>query len=135
MTWRELNERIEGHDAAMFQLGWVADLPDPDSFLRTLFESGGSANYFDFSDEEIGRALEGKLATEDPALQPLLRVHSGTERPADAFVTIRYREHWFWIEDRDLNSKGISSFLMFLFTLSETGGGGQVLPVITVPAG
>jgi ABC-type oligopeptide transport system substrate-binding subunit len=58
VTWRELNERIEGHDAAMFQLGWVADLPDPDSFLRTLFESGGSANYFDFSDEDIGRALE-----------------------------------------------------------------------------
>ena len=68
-------------------------------------------------------------------LPPLIRVNSGTERPADAFVTIRYREHWFWIEDRDLNSKGIFSFLMFLFTLSETGGGGQVSPVITVPAG
>ena len=67
-------------------------------------------------------------------LPPLLRVHSGTERPGDAFVTIRYREHWFWIEDRDLNSKGMFSFLMFLFTLTETGGG-QVLPVITVPAG
>jgi len=58
VTWRELNERIEGHDAPLFQLGWVADLPDPDSFLRTLFESGGSANYFDFSDKDIGRALE-----------------------------------------------------------------------------
>jgi len=58
VSWRELNDRIEGHDAPMFQLGWVADLPDPDSFLRTLFEPGGSANYFDFFDAEIGRSLE-----------------------------------------------------------------------------
>jgi len=66
VTWRELNERVEGHDAAMFQLGWVADLPDPDSFLRTLFESGGSANYFDFSDEDIGRALERGVSETHP---------------------------------------------------------------------
>jgi peptide/nickel transport system substrate-binding protein len=58
VTWRELNERVEDHDAPLFQLGWVADLPDPDSFLRTLFEPGGSANYFDFQDRETGAALE-----------------------------------------------------------------------------
>jgi ABC-type transport system substrate-binding protein len=58
VSWRELDSRIEQHDAQLFQLGWVADLPDPDSFLRTLFEPGGSANYFDFFDEEIGRSLE-----------------------------------------------------------------------------
>ncbi len=58
VTWRELSDRIEGHDAPLFQLGWVADLPDPDSFLRTLFEPGGTANYFDFFDAEIGRSLE-----------------------------------------------------------------------------
>jgi ABC-type transport system substrate-binding protein len=57
VTWRELNDRIEGHDAQLFQLGWVADLPDPDSFLRSLFEPGGTANYFDFYDDETGRAL------------------------------------------------------------------------------
>ena len=58
VTWRELSSRIEEHDAQAFQLGWVADLPDPDSFLRSLFEPGGSANYFDFFDAEIGRSLE-----------------------------------------------------------------------------
>jgi hypothetical protein len=61
-------------------------------------------------------------------------VHSGAEKPADAFVAIRYRDLWFWIDDRDLPSKGMFSFLMFLFTLTESGGG-QVSPVLTVPAG
>jgi len=67
-------------------------------------------------------------------LKPLIRVYSGTERPGDAFVAIRYRDTWFWIDDRDLPSKSVFSFLMFLFTLTESGGG-QVSPVLTVPAG
>ncbi len=66
VTWRELIERIEGHTAPTFQLGWVADLPDPDSFLRTLFEPGGSANYFAFRDEEIGRSLERGASETNP---------------------------------------------------------------------
>jgi hypothetical protein len=67
-------------------------------------------------------------------LKPLVRVQSGLEKPTDAFVTIRYRDYWFWIDDRDLPSKGVFSFLMFLFTLTDSGGG-QVSPVLTVPAG
>ena len=67
-------------------------------------------------------------------LKPLIGVHSGVEKPGDAFVMIRYRDYWFWIDDRDLPSKGVFSFLMFLFTLTESGSG-QVSPVLTVPAG
>lgn len=66
VPWRELISRIEGHQAASFQLGWVADLPDPDSFLRTLFEPGGSANYFDFLDEQTGRSLERGASETNP---------------------------------------------------------------------
>ena len=66
VTWRELIARIEDHDAPMFQLGWVADLPDPDSFLRTLFEPGGSANYFDFRDQDTGLSLERGASETNP---------------------------------------------------------------------
>ena len=66
VTWRELNERVEDNDATLFQLGWVADLPDPDSFLRTLFEPGGSANYFDFRDKDTGEALERGASETNP---------------------------------------------------------------------
>ncbi|HEX4823574.1 MAG TPA: ABC transporter substrate-binding protein [Candidatus Polarisedimenticolaceae bacterium] len=57
-TWSELITHIEDNAAPSFQLGWVADLPDPDAFLRTLFEPGGSANYFSFLDRPTAAALE-----------------------------------------------------------------------------
>jgi hypothetical protein len=81
------------------------------------------------------RAAQGfEASAAARGLRPLLRVHSGVERPADAFVTIHYQAHWFWIDDTDLESKGVFSFLMFLFTLTESGGG-SASPVLTVPAG
>jgi ABC-type transport system substrate-binding protein len=78
VSWRELNDRIEQHSAPLFQLGWVADLPDPDSFLRTLFESGGSANFFDFLDEETGQWL-AKGASEINPLERA-RIYRGLEK-------------------------------------------------------
>ena len=64
----------------------------------------------------------------------IMRVQSSHKKPADAFVAIHYRDHWFWIDDRDLPSKRVFTFLMFLLTLAETGSPGQA-PLITVPAG
>jgi len=64
----------------------------------------------------------------------LIRVRSSSERPGDAFVSVRYRNSWFWIDDRDLRSKRIFSFLMFVFTLVETGEKGTA-PIVTVPTG
>ncbi|MCU0975035.1 MAG: hypothetical protein MUC71_01820 [Steroidobacteraceae bacterium] len=76
--------------------------------------------------DDVGAAATG--------IDRLIRVHSSKEAPADAFIAVKYRDHWFWIDDRDFQSKGVFTFLMFLFTLTETGGG-QTAPVITVPAG
>jgi hypothetical protein len=39
------------------------------------------------------------------SLKPLIRIRSAAIQPQDAFVAVRYREHWFWIEDRDLYFK------------------------------
>jgi len=65
---------------------------------------------------------------------PLIRIHSSTDRPGDAFIAVPYRDRWFWIDDRDLRSKMLFSFLMFVFSLTETGGK-EGAPIITVPAG
>ena len=65
---------------------------------------------------------------------PLIMIHSSAEKPADAFIAVPYRDYWFWIDDRDLRSKLLFSFLMFVFSLTETGGK-EGAPIITVPAG
>ena len=63
----------------------------------------------------------------------LLRVRSGGEPPADAHAAVRYRDRWFWIDDRDLDSKRLMMFLMIFSSLAETGIAPQV-PLITIPA-
>jgi len=80
---------------------------------------------------EMNRAVP---APPDIGLEPLIRIHSGEGKPKDAFVAIPYRNHWFWIEDTDLNSKRLFTFLIFLFNLTETG---DVInaPLMTIPAG
>lgn len=35
MPWRDYLERLDEKPAHLFQFGWMADYPDPDSFLRT----------------------------------------------------------------------------------------------------
>lgn len=67
-------------------------------------------------------------------VMPLIRIQSSSEKPVDVFVSIPYRDSYFWIDDRDLMSKKIFSFLMFVFTLVETGQKGAV-PVVTIPTG
>jgi len=67
-------------------------------------------------------------------IPPLLRIPSSPEKPGDAFVAVPYRNYWYWIDDRDLPSKTLFSFLMFVFTLVETGDKAAP-PIVTIPAG
>lgn len=67
-------------------------------------------------------------------IPPLMRILSSREKPDDAFVAVPYRDHWYWIDDRDMPSKAMFSFLMFIFTLVETGDKGAP-PIVTIPAG
>jgi hypothetical protein len=63
----------------------------------------------------------------------LIQIGSAVERPGDAFAGVRYRGHWFAIDDHDMPSKRLCTFLMFIFTLVETGSK-EGAPVMTIPA-
>ena len=67
-------------------------------------------------------------------IRPLLRIQNSSGKPGDAFVSIPYRNSYFWIDDRDLFSKKVFAFLMFVFTLVETGEKGTA-PIVTIPTG
>lgn len=64
----------------------------------------------------------------------LIRIRYSKELPADVFASVPYRDGWFWIDDRDYQSKKLFSFLMFVMTLTETGGK-EGAPIVTISAG
>ncbi len=75
--------------------------------------------------------LAEKTASGSP-IPPIMRIRSSSQRPEDAFVAVPYRNHWFWIDDKDLGSKGLFSFLMFILNLVDTGVK-EGAPVVTIP--
>jgi hypothetical protein len=80
------------------------------------------------------RARSGPHAPEGTsAAQPLARIRAGLEPPSDAYAAVRYRDHWFWIDDRDIYSKRAFMFLMMFSSIAETGVAPQA-PIITIPA-
>jgi hypothetical protein len=51
-----------------------------------------------------------------------------------AFAAVRIQDYWFWVDDRDLRSKRMISFMIVLPSLAESDAPAQV-PVVTVGAG
>jgi len=67
------------------------------------------------------------------ALSQIAVIRSGAERPADSFAQVKYRGHWYWVDDRDFLTKRVFTFMTVLFTLSETGQKIQQ-PILTIRA-
>jgi hypothetical protein len=64
----------------------------------------------------------------------LFRVCVSKHRPGSAFVTVQYRGHWYFIDDRDATSKATFNMFNELFRLQRIGAAeGQ--PVLTLPIG
>ncbi|MSU37128.1 MAG: hypothetical protein EXS36_18945 [Pedosphaera sp.] len=42
-----------------------------------------------------------------------VRIHSGKDKPASAFAAVHYRDHWFWIEDGDWQTKRALTAVIF----------------------
>ena len=105
------------------------------SMLQILSEL---ASYIDIPEvhvqEKRAPANLAVAADTKAGMVPLLRVYSSLKLPEDAFVRIEYRGYWYWIDDKDYWSKRMFTFMMYLFTLAETGTPSQA-PVLTIPAG
>jgi hypothetical protein len=77
--------------------------------------------------DEAGNVFDWKRVTGD-----LLRIRFQPTRPAAARAAVRYRGHWFYIDDADLKSKSTFQLLSALFAL-QAGKIERVAPVYTLP--
>lgn len=95
---------------------------------------GDMSSYVQVPEEDItlGRTRPG--APEDETVRRPLLVHCTDTDPEHAYVKVRHRDHWFWINDRDLESKRTFFALVLLTTLAESSEAAQA-PLLTIPAG
>ena len=84
-------------------------------YVTVTEPKGGGA--FDWSDTPAGR---------------LFKVRTGSEQPENAYITTRYRGHWFYIGDTDLESKSTFMLLRQLFDL-QAGQKQSTGPTLTLP--
>jgi hypothetical protein len=86
-------------------------------------------------DLSAGRAtpLRGLTLGEGEPVYPAVQIRSSLEQPGDAYAAARYRNRWFWIDDRDLESKRVFMFLMIFSSLAETGAAVQTPLIVRSP--
>jgi ABC-type transport system substrate-binding protein len=72
--WAELDAAIVDGRAPVFELSWLADIPDPDAIFYFLFHTGEPNNLFGFSDATVDSLLDvGRRMTPGPRRFALYR--------------------------------------------------------------
>jgi len=64
----------------------------------------------------------------------LFQIKSSSEKPSDAFVRIKYRGSWFYIDDTDVESKRTYSLFSQIFAI-QAGKIKVERPTLTLPIG
>ncbi len=138
--FKDLLDLGEGDRRFRVRFGAVPESPDEiailtRSVIQIMIEI---AAYIEVPEQHLARnhVRPSPIVESDRAanVPPLIRIQSGPEPPDDAFVSTRYADHWFWIENGEFDSKRVFTFLSLILMLSETGEEGRV-PVLTIPAG
>jgi len=62
---------------------------------------------------------------------PMIRVHYSDEEPKDSYVAVRLRDHWFYIDDRDVLSKRTFAIVQIVLSLTDSGETGRG-PVVSI---
>lgn len=96
---------------------------------------GALASYVDIPDSHLKdhSATPAFSGASGAPLERRARIHSGVDKPSNVFAAVRYRDHWFWVDESDWQTKRALVAVMFFFTLADTGTA-EKLPLITIPA-
>jgi len=123
-SWAVLDSVITGRRAPLFALSWVADIPDPDTFLRALFYSRSSSNYFAFRDHVVDSLLDRARDAVDPDRR--MNAYRAAEEKilqAAPFVPLYHTASFIGIRDDvaglEMNPLGISTLQMEKLRFTE----------------
>ncbi|MBB6428774.1 hypothetical protein [Algisphaera agarilytica] len=105
--------------SAMFYLSQGVDVPEGDIEDGRVF----TAQYAD------GKPVDWQKETNN-----LFRVRTGWLAPTNAYVSVKYRDRWFYISDNDLSSKTTFALISQLFAM-QAGNLRNSGPVLTLPLG
>ena len=127
VTWPVLDDLITKRKAQMFSLSWVADIPDPDTFLRALFYSSSSTNYFRYSSATVDSLLDKARAADDPTERQRAYERAEAKIIRDAaFVPLYHSASFVGMRDNvvglEMNPLGISTLAMEKLRFSEPTG-------------
>jgi hypothetical protein len=91
--------------------------------MEILYESAAGVQVPDSDLEEKRATRPLSVSGSSVSDSLMITVRSSTHKPpsSEAETAVNYRGHWFWVSDRDLQSKGGLSFLLTLFTLAGSG--------------
>ena len=64
--WKAFNAYLKSGSAQIYRYVWHADLPDPDSFLSSLFSSDAAHNFMGFKNRDIDSGLRAAREIIDP---------------------------------------------------------------------
>jgi len=64
--WEKFEAYLKSDSVQIYRYAWFADMPDPDSFLYSLFASESPTNFMKFQDENVDRMLLTARGIVDP---------------------------------------------------------------------
>ena len=124
VTWKVLDDAITGRKAQLFSLSWVADIPDPDTFLRALFYSSSSTNYFKYRNATVDSLLDLARSAEDPKVAQAAYQNAEDRILRDApFVPLYHPTNFIGLRNNvvglQMNPLGISTLAMEKLRFAE----------------
>ena len=85
---------------------------------------------------ENGTVLGYEIPTAETGGRKIIpfRMHASKNRPEKSFAAVRYQDYWYYVDNRDIDSKITLGLVIALFRILAPSGGGAA-PILTLPTG
>jgi ABC-type transport system substrate-binding protein len=75
-NWGKYLNILQANSRDIYEMGWGADINDPDNFLKFLFYSSSEFNYGRFNNQEFDRLVDKAAELSDPSERQLLYIRA-----------------------------------------------------------